>query len=286
VELTPVDEWIISEFQSVTAAVTLAMETYRFDLAAKAIYEFVWDEFCDWYLELSKPILNDADTPAAMRRGTRQTLAQTLEATLRLSHPFLPFLTEELWQQLPVCVRTDSETIMTQPYPVANDDLISAEAQADVAWLKKVVSAVRNIRGEMDISPAKEIPVMFANGSAEDRTRIEKFDLLLKSLIRPEQLIWLEPEDEKPLAATGLVDEMELLVPMAGLIDKEAELARLDKDLEKKSKDKERTAGKLGNPNFVDKAPADVVQKERDKLAELESAIEKLQQQRDSVASM
>ena len=138
----------------------------------------------------------------------------------------------------------------------------------------------------MDISPAKEIPVMFANGSAEDRARIEKFDLLLKSLIRPEQLIWLEPEDEKPLAATGLVDEMELLVPMAGLIDKEAELARLDKDLEKKSKDKERTAGKLGNPNFVDKAPADVVQKERGKLAELESAIEKLQQQRDSVASM
>ena len=286
VELTPVDKWIISEFQHVTAAVTLAMETYRFDLAAKAIYEFVWDEFCDWYLELSKPILNDADTPAAIRRGTRQTLAKILESTLRLAHPFLPFLTEELWQQLPVCVRTDSETIMTQAYPTANDDLINTEAEADITWLKKVVSAVRNIRGEMDISPAREIPVMFANGSAEDRARVDRFESLLKSLIRPEEMTWLGPDDEKPLAATGLIDEMELLVPMAGLIDKEAELARLDKDLEKKSRDRERTAGKLGNPSFVDKAPADVVQKERDKLAELESALEKLQQQRDSVASM
>lgn len=286
IELSPVDQWIISEFQNVTSAVCLAMETYRFDLAAKAIYEFIWDEFCDWYLELSKPLLHAENTPDALRRGTRQTLAKTLEATLRLAHPFLPFLTEELWQKLPVSVRGSGESIMIQPYPKADEGMINSSAQDDVAWLKKVVSGVRNIRGEMDISPAREIPVMFANGSASDKERIDRCNDLLTFLIRPEELIWLDPSDEKPLAATALVDEMEILVPMAGLIDKEAELARLDKEIDKKEKDCDRTNGKINNPNFVEKAPEDVVQKERDKLKELESALEKLKQQRASVAAI
>jgi valyl-tRNA synthetase len=285
-ELSAIDHWIISEFQKTAAAVHLAMETYRFDLAAKAIYEFVWDEFCDWYLELSKPILNADDTPDALRVGTRQTLAKTLEAVLRLAHPFLPFLTEELWQKLPTSVRASGDSIMIQPYPELDESLINGEAHDDIDWLKKVVTGVRNIRGEMDISPAKEIPVLFSNGTASDKHRLEKFGSFLDSLIRPESIHWLEPGDEKPLSATALVGEMELLVPMAGLIDKEADLTRLDKEIDRKQKDRARTEGKINNPSFVEKAPADVVQKERDKLNDLDSALEKLLEQRASVAAI
>lgn len=286
VELTTVDHWIVSEFQQTCEAVHLAMETYRFDLAAKEIYEFIWDEFCDWYLELTKPVLNSDSSSAAMKRGTRKTLGQILEQTLRLAHPFLPFVTEELWQKLPETIRPTGDTIMLQPFPEAEDALKNEAANADIAWLKKVVTGVRNIRGEMDISPAKSVPVIFAGGGESDRDRLDRFTDLLTFLIRPQEMIWLEAGEKAPVAATALVDNMELLVPMAGLIDKDAELARLDKELERKRQDREKTAKKIDNPNFVDKAPAEVVQKERDKLTDLDSAIEKLSEQRESVAAI
>ena len=286
VELSDIDRWIISELQRTTAAIHLAMDTYRFDLASKALYEFVWDEFCDWYLELTKPILNSDEATDAQKRGTRQTLARTLESILRLAHPFLPFITEELWQQMPTTVRDSGDTIMLQAYPPSIDENINTDAEAGIDWLKKVVTGVRNIRGEMDISPVKEVPVMFADGSSEDKARLEKYTQLLQFLVRPESLTWLDEGDEKPLAATALVGEMELLVPMAGLIDKDAELARLDKEIDRKEKDRARTEGKINNPNFVEKAPEDVVQKERDKLQDLDSALQKLQEQRASVAAI
>lgn len=286
IELSTIDHWILSEFQKTSEAIQLAMETYRFDLAAKAIYEFVWDEYCDWYLELSKPILNGDQIPAPMRRGTRQTLARVLEATLRLAHPFLPFLTEELWQKMPSSVRTTGDTIMLQSYPTWDGTLVNPAAENDIAWLKKVVTATRNIRGEMDISPAKPVPVLLYNGSDDDRERLDRFSTLLEFLIRPESISWLSDSDEKPAAATALVGDMELLVPMAGLIDKDAELARLDKEIDRKEKDRQRTSGKINNPNFVEKAPEDVVQKERDKLKDIESALEKLTEQRASVAAL
>ncbi len=284
-QLTPIDRWIISEFQQTVDKIHLAMETYRFDLAAKAIYEFVWDEYCDWYLELTKPVLNGENVDEALQRGTRHTLVSILESVLRLAHPYLPFITEELWQGIPEEIRGSSETIMLQPYPESDETLIDAAAASDVAWLKQVVTGVRNIRGEMDISPAKPIPVIFANGSEEDKTRLADFNDLLTFLIRPESLTWHDG-GEKPLSATQLVGEMELLVPMADLIDKEAELARLDKEIERRQKDRSRAEGKINNPNFVDKAPEDVVQKERDKLAEIESALAKLGEQRESVAAL
>ena len=284
-ELSTIDHWILSEFQKTADAIKLAMETYRFDLAAKAIYEFVWDEYCDWYLELSKPILNGDNVPDAMRRGTRQTLVRILESTLRLAHPFLPFLTEELWQKIPVSIRGEGETIMTQAYPEPTD-LHNVAAEADIDWLKKVVTATRNIRGEMDISPAKPVPVLLYNGSDMDQARLDRFSNLLEFLIRPESIEWLEPDAAKPAAATALVGEMELLVPMAGLIDTTAELARLDKEIERRQKDLERTRNKINNPNFVEKAPEDVVQKERDKLTDIESALEKLNEQRETVAAL
>ncbi|MBT5700042.1 MAG: class I tRNA ligase family protein, partial [Gammaproteobacteria bacterium] len=284
VELSTIDHWIISKFQKTAAAVNLAMETYRFDLAAKEIYEFVWDEFCDWYLELTKPILNSDDATQAQKLGTQQTLARILESVLRLAHPFLPFLTEELWQKVPVTIRLSGDTIMLQPFPVADEKLISDAATKDVEWLKTVVTGVRNIRGEMDISPARLVPILLSNGSTEDKKRLDKFTRELTFLVRPESLTWLGDNAEKPLSATALVGEMELLVPMAGLIDKEAELARLDKEIDRKQKDRGKTEGKINNPSFVEKAPDEVVQKERDKLQDLDSALEKLNEQRLSIA--
>ena len=286
VELSTIDHWIISEFQKTAAAVNLAMETYRFDLAAKEIYEFVWDEFCDWYLELTKPVLNSDDASQAQKLGTQQTLARILESILRLAHPFLPFLTEELWQKLPSTVRLSGDTIMLQPFPVADENLINDAVSKDINWLKTVVTGVRNIRGEMDISPAREVPILFSNGSAEDQDRLNKFTRELSFLVRPESLTWLGDNAEKPMSATALVGEMELLVPMAGLIDKEAELARLDKEIDRKQRDREKTEGKINNPSFVEKAPEEVVQKERDKLQDLDSALEKLNEQRLSIAEI
>ena len=286
VELSTIDHWIISEFQKTAAAVNLAMETYRFDLAAKEIYEFVWDEFCDWYLELTKPVLNSDDASQAQKLGTQQTLGRILESILRLAHPFLPFLTEELWQKLPSTVRLSGDTIMLQPFPVADENLINDAVSKDINWLKTVVTGVRNIRGEMDISPAREVPILFSNGSAEDQDRLNKFTEELSFLVRPESLTWLGDNAEKPMSATALVGEMKLLVPMAGLIDKEAELIRLDKEIDRKQKDRAKTQGKINNPSFVEKAPEEVVQKERDKLQDLDSALEKLNEQRLSIAEI
>lgn len=280
-----VDLWIQSEFERTAAVVERAMTTYRYDLAAKAIYEFVWDEFCDWYLELCKPVLNN-NASAESVRATRFTLLSILESTLRLAHPFLPFMTEEIWQQLPGDIRGSGETIMLQAFPESDASKIDDAATADVAWLKAVVTASRNIRGEMDISFAKPIPILFKNGNDSDKARLTQYDSLLNFLIKPESLTWLEEGDEEPVSATHLVGDMQVLVPMGGLIDKDAEVNRLAKEIDRKEKERERAEGKISNPNFVDKAPADVVQKEKEKLKDLETALQQLIAQKARVASL
>ena len=285
-EPSVVDRWIVSEFQKTVSGVDLAMETYRFDLAAKAIYEFVWDQLCDWYLELSKPVLNNENATAAQKAGTRFTLISTLEATLRLAHPFIPFITEELWQQIPASIRGDGETIVLSAYPEVIDTSVDQEAEDDIAWLKAIVTGTRNIRGEMDISFGKPIPVIFHKGNDKDKARLEDNRELLEFLVKPESLTWLEAEAEPPASATHLVGDMHVLVPLSGLIDKDAELARLNKDIEKKTKDRSRAEGKINNPSFVDKAPEAVVQKEKDKVLELSSAIEQLEEQKVRVTNL
>lgn len=285
-ELSVVDHWILSEFQHTAAAVNMAMETYRFDLAAKAIYEFVWDELCDWYLELSKPILLATDMTEAARCGARHTLLTVLEQTLRLAHPFIPFMTEEIWQQVPISIRGHSETIMLEAFPEANTDLINKQAEDDVRWIKAIVTGIRNIRGEMDISFAKPIPVLFANGSDQDKGRLDAYRPLLTFLIKPERLDWHEAGNETPVSATQLVGEMQLLVPMSGLIDKDAEITRLDKEIDKKLTEVSRAESKINNPSFVERAPADVVQKEKDKMLDLGSAIQQLQEQKKRIVSL
>ena len=281
-----VDRWIMSELQQTIGAVNLAMETHRYDLAAKAIYEFVWDQFCDWYLELSKPILNSEDSSAESLLGTRRTLLTTLETVLRLSHPFLPFMTEEIWQQIPAGVRDGGATIMLQPFPEQDTSLIDVEVETEVAWIKSVVTATRNIRGEMDISFAKQIPVLFQNGNAVDKSRLEHNESLLQFLIKPESLTWLEADAQAPVSATSLVGDMQVLVPMSGLIDKDAEIQRLGKEIDRKEKDKQRAEGKINNPGFVAKAPAEVVQKEKDKVIELGSAITQLRDQKRKIEDL
>jgi len=279
-----VDRWINSEFQKTASAVNLAMETFRFDLAAKAIYEFVWDEFCGWYLELSKPIILSGSEK--QQRASRYTLLSILESTLRLAHPFLPYMTEEIWQNIPTSIRGESETIMLQAYPENDKSLDDVDAEDDVRWIKAVVTATRNIRGEMDISFGKKIPILFQNGSPQDKLRLESNKVLLSFLIKPESLEWLNDGDTIPVSATGLVGDMQILVPMSGLIDKDAEIARLDKEIDRREKDKARVEGKINNPKFVDRAPPEIVQKEKDKLPEIESAIEQLKNQRIRVLSI
>ncbi len=285
-DLSVIDRWITSELQKTVAAVNLAMQTYRYDLAAKAIYEFVWDELCDWYLELCKPILNSKTSSEIQLRTTRFTLLNTLETTLRLAHPFIPFMTEEIWQQVPASVRGEGETIMLQIFPEANDNLSDPEAESDVAWIKAIVTASRNIRGEYDISFGKPIPVLLHNGNENDKARLDSYFDLLEFLVKPERIEWLEKNENTPPSATHLIGDMQVLVPLAGLIDKNAEIARLDKEIDRKQQDKSRAEGKIKNPHFLNKAPADVVQKEKDKLTDVIAALEQLEEQKVRVSSL
>jgi valyl-tRNA synthetase len=289
--LSLADRWIISALQRTEAEVEKAFASYRFDFAAQAIYEFVWNEYCDWYLELSKPVLWDENADPALKKGTRRTLIRVLETTLRLLHPLMPFITEEIWQRVaPLAGRPTTgpggATIMLQDFPRANESRIDVQAESDIAWLKAVILGVRNIRGEMNISPAVEIPLLLRNGDAEDRRRSETNATFLKKLAKLAAIGWLEPGAEAPLAATQLAGSIELLVPMAGLIDKDAELARLTREIDKLAKELEKLETKLGNAAFTDRAPADVVAKEREKAVALQTALGQLQGQRDAIAAL
>ena len=286
VELSAVDRWIISALQRCEQDVTRHLDQFRFDLAAQSLYEFIWDEYCAWYLELVKPVLWDETASAERQRGTRRTLVRVLEVILRLAHPFMPFITEEIWQRIKGLAGKSGPTLMLQPWPVAAEARLDAGAEADIEWVKQLMLGVRQIRGEMKISMAKRIDVVLANASAEDQRRLAAFEPLLAKLAKLESVRVLEASEEAPLAATALVGEMEVLVPMAGLIDKDAELARLDKELQRLEGEVKRVGGKLANEGFVAKAPAEVLDKERAKLAEAEQALAKLAEQRGKIAAL
>lgn len=285
-QLSLADRWIISRLQKAEKAVAEGFNTYRLDLASQALYDFIWKDYCDWYLELTKPVLSGDFASEALKKGTRRTLIRVLETTLRLAHPMMPFITEEIWQRVKVLAGVSGDTIMLQPYPVADDSRIDEQAIADLEWVKGVVDGIRNIRGEMNIPPSRKLPVFFKNGSANDQRCLEDNRQFLLKLANLETIDWLEPDQQAPLSATALSGALEILVPMAGLIDKDAELARLQKESEKLEKEKARLAGKLQNPKFVDKAPADVVQKEKDKLTEVESALARLVSQKEQIANL
>ncbi|MTI62348.1 valine--tRNA ligase [Methylophaga sp.] len=277
VELSLADRWIISQLQSTEKEVTRALDSYRFDLAAQGIYEFIWNNYCDWYLELSKPVLTSDSASEAAKRGTRRTLVRVLEATLRLTHPFMPFITEEIWQTIAPLAGVRGESIMRQPYPVADDSKVDETAVAQMEWVMQFITGVRSIRSQMNIAPKKQLPVLLKDAQAADKSRLENNRNFLSRLANLESIELLE--GEAPAAATALVGKMEILIPLEGLIDKDAEIARLNKEMSKLDKVIKQSSGKLSNDNYVAKAPAEVVAKEREKLEEMQQAYQQLKQQ-------
>ena len=286
--LSLADEWIIDRFQHTVADVTKAMGEYRFDLAAQAIYEFTWNQFCDWYLELSKPVLQSDETTDVQKRGTRHTLINTLEQLLRLAHPIMPYITDTIWQRVAplTAVECTDTSIMVQPFVQFDVAKINAQASGDIEWLKQVIVGVRNIRGEMDIAPSKPLDVLLKNVSDEDARRLLATQAVLQKLARLATITVLDAGDKGPASATAIVGEMEVMIPMAGLIDKDAELARITKAVEKLEKDMARTSGKLNNQGFVAKAPEAVIAKEREKLVDMEMQMAKLTEQKATIEAL
>lgn len=285
-ELSLPDRWIVSRLQRVEQEVARHIEQYRFDLMAQTLYEFTWDEFCDWYLELTKPILNSDTATEAQKRGTLRTLVHTLDALLRLLHPVIPFITEEIWQQVKPLSGSSGETIMLAPYPEADENKLDEEAEAELEWVKTFVVGVRRIRAEMNIAPGKPLPVLLANLSEKDKAYLAQNETFLKNLAKLDNIEVLSDENQAPESAVALVGEMKVLIPMAGLIDKEAELARLGKELDKLKKEAARLEGKLNNENFTARAPAEVVEKERQKLQDVYSALKNLEEQYEKIKAL
>jgi valyl-tRNA synthetase len=283
-EVTPgvADRWILSRLGQTLAKVEAGFAEYRFDFAATALYEFTWYEFCDWYLELTKPILQDASLPEAQRRAARRTLLEVLETLLRAWHPLMPFITEEIWQRvapLAGVTPTSGKTIMTARWPTTAGSSLDPDAEADVEWIKAFVLGIRQIRGEMDISPARRLAVLLDDASGQDRTRVAAHGAYLSRLAGLESLRSLDAGETAPPAALAVVGAMQVLVPMAGLIDPRAELARLDKRATKLREEIHRATAKLANENFVRNAPPEVVAQEQGRVADFERTLLSLEAQ-------
>ena len=306
IELGLPERWIRSLLQRTEAQVRSAMEQYRLDLAAQAIYDFTWNEYCDWYLELSKTVLADqgasegatgtwtssrGDSSGAIPnparlRGTRRTLVRVLEAVLRLIHPLMPFVSEEIWQRVAPLGGKSGPSIMLQPYPAPQPALEDDDAVEHMTWIKNLVLAIRRVRGELDLAPGRKVPVVLVAPSDTERDRLAAGAAYVRALGRVETIDILEAGDPTPKAATALLGELEILVPLEGIIDKDAEIGRLERQLDKLAKNLRRSRAKLDNPSFRDRAPADVVEKERLRAAEVESSIGKLEAQLETLRSL
>jgi valyl-tRNA synthetase len=278
------DRWIRSRLNHAIGETLAAFEDFRFDLAARAIYEFIWNEYCDWYLELAKVSLQSEDP--ARQRGTRQTLVEVLETSLRLTHPVMPYITEEIWQRVAPLTGQTGHTVMRQAYPQVDVAKTDSASEVAMAWVMSLLLGIRRIRGEMNIAPGKPLTVLLDNGSEQDRSFVELSRDFLLRLGRVESLSWLAPGAKAPESAIALVGEMKVLIPMRGLIDKEAELVRLDKEIQRLSKELPRLEGKLGDPGFLAKAPAQVVEKERARLEDLRAGLSELQAQMAKIHAM
>ena len=273
------DRWIISRFERAIKQVDLAMESYRFDLASQQLYEFIWNEYCDWYVELSKPTLWDEEKNPENAQATRFVLIFILEKTLRLLHPFMPFITEEVWQKIAPLISINGQSIMMESYPTYNRENIDEEAEEHIEWLKGVILSIRNIRGEMDISPAKSINILLRNGSLTDKERMEIHKPYLQKLAKLKDISWLKDGHEAPASATQRFDELEILVPLEGLIDVDAERSRLMKEINKLLSGLKAVETKLNNKKFVNNAPSSIVIKEREKKNQMSSTLESFETQ-------
>ncbi|MFA7321782.1 MAG: class I tRNA ligase family protein, partial [Dokdonella sp.] len=276
---TAAEQWILARLAATLDEVEAQFKTYRFDLVAQALYEFVWNDYCDWFLELSKPALNGGDAEAIA--STRHTLLRVLEAILRALHPITPFITEEIWHSVAPKLGISADSISTRRYPRRDEFAmgIDAASVSDIEWLKSVLGEVRRIRSEMNISPGKQIPLLFAKGSAEDRARIDRFASQIAFLARTESQRWLAEGEDEPASASAIVGDLRVLIPLAGLIDVDAEKARLGKEIKRIEGEIGKCNGKLGNATFVANAPAAVVDQERQRLADFSSILDGLREQ-------
>ncbi|MFC0820708.1 valine--tRNA ligase [Moraxella marmotae] len=280
------EQWIVSRLQKCEQAVATAFETYRLDLAAQAIYDFIWNEYCDWYVELVKPVLNDKNAADEHKAEIRRVLLATLETALRLAHPLMPFITEEIWQTIAPMLGIKGETIMLAEYPVVNAERINEQAEQDMAWLQSLIGAVRNIRGEMGLGNARLLPVLLQGISDEQRASLERIAEQFKTLAKVESLTIVGDGDEVPLSSQSMIGSLKVLVPMKGLIDPTAELGRLQKVRDKLQTQADSIAKKLANEGFVAKAPAAVVEGEKAKLAELTEQIAQTDKQMGELSSL
>lgn len=280
------EQWIVSRLQKAEQAVQQAFATYRLDLAAQAIYEFIWNEYCDWYVELTKPVLNDENVSEERKAEVRRVLLAVMEASLRLAHPIMPYLTEEIWQTLAPKLGISGETIMLAQYPVADEAKINEQAEADMQWLQGLIGAVRNIRGEMGLGNARLLPVLLQNTTEAEKAQITRIEALFKALAKVESITFLADGEQPPLSSSSVVGHVSVFVPMKGLIDPKAELGRLQKDLDKVQKQHDQIANKLSNEGFVAKAPAAVVEGERAKLAEFADQLAKIKANMEQIAAL
>ncbi|MEW5771768.1 MAG: valine--tRNA ligase [Pseudomonadota bacterium] len=275
-EFSFADRWILGRLEQAVAEVRAGFDQYRFDMAARAIYEFVWDEYCDWYLELAKVQINGGPEAGndAKARATRRTLVRVLETLLRLAHPVIPYITEELWQAVaPLAGAKHTDSLMLAAYPRPDAGRVDAAAQAEMARLKDLIGATRNLRGEMGLSPAQKVP-LYVEGDAE---RIGVYGHYMAALARLSevQAVAMLPEGDAPVAVVG-----DWRVMLHVEVDREAEIARLDKEIVRLEGEIRKAEGKLGNASFVDKAPAAVVEQEKKRLADFSATLEKVRGQR------
>jgi valyl-tRNA synthetase len=280
------DKWISSSFEQTARSIEESMSNYRFDLASQALQEFIWNEYCDWYVELSKLVLWDEENNPQQAQATRWMLLNIMEKSLRLLHPFMPFITEEIWQRIAPLLNIEGESIMLQPYPQPDAGNLDLNAEQSIEWIKGIIIAIRNIRGEMDISPAKAIPVYLNKGDESDRARLKQYHHYLEKLAKLESIRWLDDGQELPAAATQLHGDIEILVPMAGLIDVDAERARLEKEIAKLESGMKAASAKLNNKRFMDNAPDAVVEKERSKAEQMSTALNALQEKLEQLLAM
>ncbi|WP_217522892.1 valine--tRNA ligase [Vibrio metschnikovii] len=285
IEYSLADKWIESQFELAAKEFNNHINNFRLDMAANTLYEFIWNQFCDWYLELTKPILWKGSE--AQQRGTRRTLITVLEKTLRLAHPVIPYITETIWQSIkPLVDGVEGETIMLQALPQYNPENFNQKALDDIEWVKAFITSIRNLRAEYDINPGKPLSVMLKVANEEDAARVETNKPVLISLAKLESVRVIESNEVTPACATALVGKSELMIPMAGLIDKQAELERLAKEIAKTAGEIKRIEGKLSNQGFIAKAPEAVVAVERDKLNGYQETLVKLIEQKATISAL
>jgi len=280
--LSTPDEWILSRLQRTKIAVEKHLSDYRLDLMSQTLYEFVWHDYCDWYLELSKPLLDHQET----RPGCEATLIKVLSEILTLLHPIIPFITEEIFEQCRTLNDDKSERLITKPYPEIDETLISKKSESEISWLQEFILGIRQIRGEMNISPGKPLPCFIQNLNTSDESYIENNLSMISTLAKLENVQQLSENDSAPESATALVGQMKILIPLAGIVDKDQEILRLNKEIDKLIKHQQQLSGKLNNKKFISKAPKAVVEKEQSKISSVEKALDDLELQLKKISSL